>query len=250
MKSKRNAGKNNTIEIDLTSMLDVIFIILMVVMSNVSLGKVSAEEIQVKLDQTQSELDAAKADIQTYETLNKAQENVTADVAFVVLYADYDSTDPTTRHVRLLRKSPRTVLTDSKSPGTVLADSDSATDSSDQTAENAASSDALNQTETDSPSSDAPDQSGRDVISAETSDQTMIDTGFTEITLTPGEDGADAFAGIKRELEDYIAANSEIPVLLTVNEEQILYRDWEKLQVVLDELKEAHTNLFITTGPG
>lgn len=235
MKSKRNAGKNNTIEIDLTSMLDVIFIILMVVMCNVSLGKVSAEEIQVKLDQTQTELDAAKADIQTYETLNEAQENVTTDVAFVVLYADYDSTDPTTRHVRLLRKSPGTVLTDSESPGTVLTDSDSASGSPDQTAMNTTSAETPDQTGTESPSSEA-------------ADQTMVNTDFTEITLTPGADGADAFAEIQNELEAYITANSEIPVLLTVNDEQILYRDWEKLQALLDELKQAHTNLFMTSG--
>ena len=49
-------------------------------------------------------------------------------------------------------------------------------------------------------------------------------------------------------LEAYLQANSGIPVLLRLDDERILYRDWVTLHEILDELRAGHANLFITEG--
>ncbi len=186
MKKSVKKGQNS-IDIDLTSMLDVIFIILMVVMCNVTLGQTGAEEIREQLDSAQSELIEAQFNLETYENLVETESNVENEVAFISLHADYDPADPTTRNVRLLRRVDR--------------------DGNEREAE------------------------------------------FTTITLTPANEGREAgFADVRDSLEAYLQANSGIPVLLRLDDERILYRDWVTLHEILDELRAGHANLFITEG--
>lgn len=186
MKKSVKKGQNS-IDIDLTSMLDVIFIILMVVMCNVTLGQTKAEEIREQLETAQSELDEVQADLETYEQLVDTESNIESEVAIISLHADYDINDPTTRSVRLLRRVDR--------------------DGNEKEAE------------------------------------------FTAVTLTPSNDGKDAgFEEIRSSLETFLNANSEIPVLLRIDDEQILYRDWMTLNEILGELQTEHRNLFVTEG--
>ena len=181
MKYKRNK-QNKGIDIDLTSMLDVIFIILMVVMCRVSLGGSSEKALTEQLNETQAKLDEAEARIETYEAQRDTVEELAAEVAIMTLQAGYDEADPTTRRVNLLRTLP-----------------------------------------------DGTSSSGMD-----------------EIIITPANEDA-AFGDIETAITDFLTQNSEVPVLLTISDEHILYRDYMHLKNTLDTIREEHDNLFIQT---
>ncbi|SCX93153.1 hypothetical protein SAMN02910292_00514 [Lachnospiraceae bacterium XBB2008] len=179
MKFKRNK-QNKGIDIDLTSMLDVIFIILMVVMCRVSLGGTTEKALNEQLKETQAQLDEAQAKLETYEASSQTAEELAAEVAIMTLQAGYSDTDPTTRKVNLLR---------------------TAADGS-------------------------------------------TDRNIEEITITP-ENESSAYQEIRSELEQFLTDNSGVPVLLSISDEHILYRDYVSLKETLDQIGEEHDNLYI-----
>ena len=88
---KRKSG----LDIDLTPLLDVIFIVLMVVMCNRSLGEnKEIAELTKENDQLKAENNVLKDQIYTEETKDDL-------VSYVVLYANYEAGNPKTRHVWL-----------------------------------------------------------------------------------------------------------------------------------------------------
>ncbi len=170
----RGNGDKFHIDIDLTSMLDVIFIILMVVMCRQLLS--NARDAKT-LQETQAELEAVQADNKLYEMRLHDLENPEEGLARVTLYANYESTSPKIRHLRLM-----------------IGDSPAINDM---------------------------------VMMADTEEQVYSD--FT--------------AGLKA----FIAENAEanIPVLLTLDEGNILYRDHLRVESILAELKDEFGNLYI-----
>ncbi len=187
---KKNREKAR-IDIDLTSMLDVIFIILIVVMCNAQFTATSAQqsadanqaendEMQLTIDDlteeneiTKREYEETKNLLDTYVEQENQIENVNTEVAFVTLHADYDNSDPTVRHFRLL-----------------------------------------------------------------TDESTVIDN----IEITP-ETEQKAFDELSEKLAAYLAENENKPVLMTLSDEQILYRDYIKLYEMLQNIDTR--NLFI-----
>ena len=95
MKRLRN---RNGVDFDMTPLLDVIFIVLMVVMCHQTLN---TQKDQGKIDELKTDLDQATAKIGIYETQLGAYENANDLVAYVTLYADYDTGNPKIRHIKL-----------------------------------------------------------------------------------------------------------------------------------------------------
>ncbi len=87
-----------SLDIDLTSLLDVIFIVLMVVMCHQALGTQAAEQ---EIEELITQLDSAVAENEVHETQLNAYENANDLVAYVTLRADYDTQNPRTRHIQL-----------------------------------------------------------------------------------------------------------------------------------------------------
>lgn len=187
---KRNRDKAR-IDIDLTSMLDVIFIILIVVMCSAQFTAVSAqqaaEESMAEDDERQAayeelvnenedvkrEYEEVKEQLDTFEEHKEMLENVNTEVAFVTLHADYDTADPKVRHFRLVK-----------------------------------------------------------------GDAAVIDN----IEVTP-ENEEKAFEELLDKLSAYLSENEDKPVLMTLSDEQILYRDYNKLYEMLQGIDTR--NLFI-----
>ena len=91
--------RNRTgVEFDMTPLLDVIFIVLMVVMCHQTLDTQKAQETIVELE---TELDDANGRNGLYETQLGAYENANDLVAYVTLYADYETSNPKTRHIKM-----------------------------------------------------------------------------------------------------------------------------------------------------
>ncbi|MCR4651307.1 MAG: hypothetical protein K5662_06090 [Lachnospiraceae bacterium] len=166
--NKRGVG-----EIDLTPLLDVIFIVLMVVMCQQSL---SAQTTQEEIDKLTTELEEAVDDSEFYKDQLGNYENADQLVAYVTLYADYETDDPATRHVRLAYNS---------------------------------------------------------------------DIAFEEIEITPEKEET-AYGDIKDELVAFLTDHKEIPVLITLNENRILYRDQKKMTALFDELDEEYENFYVS----
>lgn len=82
----------------MTPLLDVIFIVLMVVMCHQTLDSQNAQET---IDTLEEKLDDATGKNGIYETQLGAYENANDLVAYVTLYADYETTNPKTRNIRL-----------------------------------------------------------------------------------------------------------------------------------------------------
>ena len=171
MKDRRNSDKFN-IDLDLTSMLDVIFIILMVVMTSQLLNNAKETATAQELS---AELEAAQADNKTYEMRLKDMENPDDRVAFVTLYANFEAADPKTRHIKLLL--------------------------------------------------------GEDVA-------------IEDLKLTPDNEDK-IYEDFSKRLETYLEGYPDSPVLLTLDDSNILYRDHVRMEELLASVKEAHSNLYI-----
>ncbi len=165
---KKDKQDKFKIDLDLTSMLDVIFIVLMVVMCRLNFEDTRG----------QKELEEARDRAVLYEQQLSSIENEDALVSFVTLSVEFESADPKTRHIRML------------------------------TGENAV----------------------------------MEDT-----VITP-EGEEEGFTRLSEELETVLSEDGERPVLLTLYEDRILYRDQVRVTKLLDGLKEDHPNLFIRHG--
>ena len=62
-----------------------------------------------------------------------------------------------------------------------------------------------------------------------------------------GKDVDDAYSQFETALRDYVSANAEFPVILSLNEndEKILYRDQEKIKGIFDKLMQEQDNVYV-----
>ncbi len=108
--------KRNRINIELTSLLDVIFIILMVVLChqqvNVNESMAKSEDAKTAI----SEADAAKAEADAskalYDDRTDTYDNFSEHVSFISIYADYDVNNVRTRHLYVLKDNEEVYRTD------------------------------------------------------------------------------------------------------------------------------------------
>jgi biopolymer transport protein ExbD len=160
-------------DIDLTPLLDVIFIVLMVVMCQQSLTsnaeKEALTELENNMEVTQAENEIMKTQLESYETEDQL-------VAFITLNADYEKNDPKTRHIRL----------------------------------------AYN-------------------------DETVIE----DIVITP-DTQVQAYDQFVSEISAFVESKEGMPVLLTLQDEGILYRDHVRLEKEIAQLQETYSNLYLT----
>lgn len=98
----------NRINLDMTALLDVIFIILMVVLCNT---KTQINDITNKLDDATGTINTSDNQLDNFEHLEKY-------VSVVSVYADYDSMDPTLRHIRYTLNTNEDVYVVDIKPGT------------------------------------------------------------------------------------------------------------------------------------
>ncbi len=94
-----NKNSLPNLDIDLTPLLDVIFIVLMVVMCHQSLGTQAAEQ---KIGQLTKELDVVTDANGRYKDQLYTYDNANVWVAHVTMRADYDEENPKTRHIQLV----------------------------------------------------------------------------------------------------------------------------------------------------
>ena len=181
MKKKNILDKIN-IELDLTSLLDVIFIVLMVVMCH-SIVETQNEKEKALEAVTEAEAgksanmvyDELSASIKLYEARKDDIDNLENKVAFADLYVNVDQNDIKTRYIRFLLK-----------------------------------------------------------------DNLLIE----EMEVNPDNEGS-VYLEFQSKLEEYLTANADVPVLLTLDESDILYRDHVKMEEILGELSQDYDNLFI-----
>ncbi len=174
-------GKKNGVEIDLTSMLDVIFIILIVVMCSVAAGGESNKDLAKANDDLTKQLKYTTHELTTTVDLVEAQDNLLEEVAIMVLHADYDADNPADRGMWLLRSTSE----------------------------------------------------GEEEVEPE------------RITLN-NESREEAFLEIEQRIIDYLNSNEGIPVLISIDKSQILYRDYNQLDAMLTKMQEDYNNLFYT----
>ena len=183
---KKDKREKNRIDLDLTSMLDVIFIILIVVMCQLSINASNkdreSESKQNTIDAMQTEnvdlhteIESLKEENVLYETHLSNMENEEHLVSFITLSAEYETADPSIRHIRLL--------------------------------------------------------SGED---------TKIEDMIIE-----EETKSDKFKELEIILSELIETDTDVPVLLTLYEDRILYRDQTRIMQILDDLREDNSNLFV-----
>ena len=90
------------IDVDLTSLLDVIFIILMVVLCH---QQVDANNNQAVMENLQSQISAAEdavAENVMYEERLDTYENIDEYINLITVYAEYDVSDVTKRYIRIM----------------------------------------------------------------------------------------------------------------------------------------------------
>lgn len=95
MKKLRNKGIP---DLDMTPLLDVIFIILMVVICHQMLNTDNAKQ---DIEQLNEQLDVATAENEVHKAQLEAYDSEEALVAFVTLYADYKTNNPKIRYIKL-----------------------------------------------------------------------------------------------------------------------------------------------------
>lgn len=163
--------KKNDFDIDLTSLLDVIFIVLMVVMCHQSLDSKTIQEV---IDNLQEQVNETEKENDVYETQLYAYDNANTLVAYVALSAEYDTKDPKTRCIQLAYNN---------------------------------------------------------------------DIAFEEITITP-ENEEESYALFEEKMISFLSEKSDMPVILVLNEENILYRDQVRFSEILSLLEEQYHNLY------
>ncbi len=171
MKNRRQSDKFN-IDLDLTSMLDVIFVILMVVMCRQLLTNVRDNET---IKTAAAELEAVKADNELYAMQLKNLENPENSVNFVSVYANFEQNDPHVRHLKL----------------------------------------------------------------------TVGDSAVIEDLVIKPDTEESVFGEFADRLSSILSADPDIPVLLTINDQNILYRDHIRIEEILSSLKDDNPNLFM-----
>ncbi len=169
----KNIKNRSIVDFDITPLLDVIFIVLMVVMSHqVVNSNISDKEfvtVQEQLDETVAENELHKTQLYAYENADNL-------VAYVTLRADYEIGNPKTRNIQFTYNN---------------------------------------------------------------------DISYIEITITPDNE-EESYKLLEEKLIEFLSNNSEIPVLLVLNEDQILYRDQVTISEMLKNLRDQYTNLYQT----
>ena len=159
-------------DIDLTPLLDVIFIVLMVVMCQQSLTSNAEKETITELE---NNMEVVEAENEIMKTQLDNYENETQLVAYITLEADYEKNDPKTRHIRL----------------------------------------AYN-------------------------DESVIE----DIVITP-DTQVQAYDQFVQEISTFVESKEGVPVLLTLEDEGILYRDHVRLEKEIAQLQETYSNLYL-----
>lgn len=170
---RRRHNKRDDLIIDLTSLLDIIFIILLVVMCSQQLTKWDYEsQEQAAIEKVRD----AEATAELYEDQMETHDKLNEYVLKLSVYSDFNPQQITVRKVRILKE----------------------------------------------------------LEAIETIDLIGADTGS-------------AFAKLEKSLADYIAENSDKPVILSLNEgdEKILYRDEKTILAIFERLSESYTNVYI-----
>jgi len=177
---KKGQNGKAGVDIDLTSMLDVIFIILLVVMCQqmftVKEEVKKTEEIQAEYNELYKQYEDVSGNYTLLYDERKNKTEVEKKVAFITIYADYDKEYPQNRHIKTLRD-----------------------------------------------------------------DEMEIGNPYD----IQKENEAEVFEKIKGDIIAYLSVNKEIPVLITIDDTQILYRDFVSLKNVFESIRdEGYTNLF------
>ncbi len=71
------------------------------------------------------------------------------------------------------------------------------------------------------------------------------DIAFEEITISP-ETEEEGYAVLKANMTDFLSKHSDMPVMLTLNQEKTLYRDQVEIAALLEELSGQFDHLFLT----
>ena len=166
--------------IELTSLLDVIFIILMVVICNQQINmqaKTSeAEQAMIEAQQMQDEADAAIKDMKLYQEQLDTYENAEQLITSVIVRVDYTPSIPKNRTIKILS-----------------------------------------------------------------------DKGEDNIDLTP-ENTATAFDRMEKLLEEIISESENKPVFISVDDQQILYRDLNMTNEIIGGLMDIYGNVYLKRG--
>ena len=177
---KKSIWNKNSIDLDLTALLDVIFILLMVVMCyQVSAVKSGVEEAEQKAIEAEAAEESAEANAAVLAAQLEAMEEVESKVAFMSVYVGYDPSNITTRYIRFVRSGK---------------------------------------------------EESQEVIQ--------------EITITPATEDM-SYQEFAAEFQAFMEANAEKPVLLSLDDSKILYRDHERMSSLIGELEGQYTNLFM-----
>ncbi|MBQ6968359.1 MAG: hypothetical protein IJP84_10725 [Lachnospiraceae bacterium] len=100
---RRSGGRRNDILIDLTSLLDVIFILLMVVLARQQISDMDLKDQTAKLKEQQVELQAEKAETMDEYRLYSAQNDLTEKMVIISVTATFDPENPKERSLKILK---------------------------------------------------------------------------------------------------------------------------------------------------
>lgn len=182
MKKRRHRAKADIL-IDLTSLLDVIFIVLLVVIGRqMNLTERQAEQVQAAaaVEEAMAKAQEAQATYELYMDQVDTAETIGQYVCVISVNAYYDEADITERHIKVFRKG----------------DADP----------------------------------------------------FATIDLK-GENVEKSLNQLKSVIEEYATKNDDLPVILTLNEndEKILYRDEKAIRGIFQDLADMDTlpNVFL-----
>jgi len=196
--------KNTNTAIELTSLLDVIFIVLMIVVCNQQINTKNqiqeAQEAMVEAEVLSADAEAREAVLEAREE-NLAKREAEAE-AMVAAEADVLAE----RDFYKEQLDTYENMADQILAVTVFVDYDPA------------------------------DIKNREI-------RYLYGTKEESIKVNP-ENMNDAYTELERKLGEIVFANKDIPVIITVSRGQILYRDEKAVSDVLTKLSESHTNLF------
>lgn len=180
MKKRRHRAKSDIL-IDLTSLLDVIFIVLLVVIIRQhNLTEIQKEQIEASTtaEEERKAAEEARAKYELYMDQLDTEEQLQKLSGSVSIYCYFNSENERERHVEILQKG-----------------------------------------------------SEQEVVSVE----------------LWGDNVEDQFEKVRAVLEEYVSANTDIPVYLSLStkEEKILYRDERDILQIFLDLKETYSNIFL-----
>jgi len=196
--------KNTNTAIELTSLLDVIFIVLMIVVCN---QQISTKNQMQEAQDAMVEAEVLSADAEAKEAAVQArEENLAKREAEAEAMAAAEADVLAERDFYKEQLDTYENMTDQILAVTVFVDYDPA------------------------------DIKNREI-------RYLYGTKEESIKVNP-ENMNDAYTELGRKLGEIVFANKDIPVIITVSRGQILYRDEKAVSDVLTKLSESHTNLF------